>query len=465
MVIQLPYNFTPRHYQCPLFEAVIERKIRRAVAVWHRRAGKDKSFLNILVIMAMETMANYAYYFPTAALGRKALWDNIDARSGMKVIDHIPKELIEKKNEQQMKITLVNGSTIQILGTEALDVVGGNYYGVIFSEAAQHNPLAWDYIRPILRENGGWAIFNGTPRGKNWFHRLATHNAGNPEWYVERLTVDDTGALTAEDVEQERRAGMREEMIRQEYYCDWSVGMPGAIYAQEVDKAREAGRVRAFEPEGGGLVHTAWDLGSPENTAVVYFQRIGPFLYVVDCDIGLRMTTTERVAHMMQKGYNYGFHCLPHDGASTRPGGMSFIQELSGAGLPNVVMIPRTDDPERRINRMWEMFPNIFFNEPKTKSLLEALEGYHRKEDTKQATISSIIVHDWASHPSDAFGYIAEAEMAGIIRENIPGMRDGRRARKVSVSHGVAKSDDADFDDPPESPFRSFRKIRVTTGS
>src|SRR6185503_8915871 len=167
----------------------------------------------------METMANYAYYFPTATLGRKAMWDNIDANSGMRVIDHIPEQLVAKKNEQQMKITLANGSTIQILGTDNLDVVGGNYYGVIFSESAQHNPLAWDYIRPILAENGGWALFNGTPRGKNWFYRLYNMAVGNGEWFCQRLSIDDTGVLTPEDIEEERRSGMSEEMVRQEFYC------------------------------------------------------------------------------------------------------------------------------------------------------------------------------------------------------------------------------------------------------
>lgn len=154
MEIELPYKFTPRDYQCSAILAVLDQGRKRAVCVWHRRAGKDKTFLNILVMKAVETMGNYCYYFPTATLGRKALWDNIDARSGMRVVDHLPRELIAKMNERQMKVTLVNGSTIQVLGTETLDVVGGNPVGVIFSETARHQPDAWDYIRPILAENG-----------------------------------------------------------------------------------------------------------------------------------------------------------------------------------------------------------------------------------------------------------------------------------------------------------------------
>jgi hypothetical protein len=215
--IELPYRFEPRFYQCPVMRALLEEGKKRAVCVWHRRAGKDKTFLNILAIKAMETMGNYCYYFPTATLGRKALWDNIDARSGMRVVDHLPRELVAKMNDQQMKITLVNGSTIQVLGTETLDVVGGNPLGVIFSETAMHRPDAWDYIRPILVENGGWALFNGTPRGKNWFFRLYDMARQNPEWFCELLTVNETGALSAEDIEAERISGMREEMIQQEF--------------------------------------------------------------------------------------------------------------------------------------------------------------------------------------------------------------------------------------------------------
>ena len=241
-------------------QAILENGVKRAVCVWHRRAGKDKSFLNVMARAAVERMGNYAYYFPTAVLGRKALWDNIDAASGMRVVDHLPRELVAKMNEQQMKVTLINGSTIQVLGTDTLDVVGGNPVGVIFSETAQHRPDAWDYIRPILAENGGWAIFNGTPRGKNWFFRLAEMARGNPEWFHQVLTVRETGVLTEADVQRERDSGMREEMIQQEFYCDWSAALAGSIYGKVIEAARREGRMCPMPVAGDSLVHTSWDL-------------------------------------------------------------------------------------------------------------------------------------------------------------------------------------------------------------
>lgn len=414
--IYLPYRFEPRHYQWPLWRAVVDKGTKRAVCVWHRRAGKDKTFLNILVAKAMQQMGNYAYYFPTATLGRKALWDNIDAKSGMRVIDHLPPELVKKPNEQQMKLTLVNGSTIQVLGTDNLDVVGGNHFGVIFSESAQQNPLAWDYIRPILAENGGWALFNGTPRGKNWFYRLMLQAQENPDWYCSVLTVEDTGAITPEQIEAERRAGMREEMIRQEFYCDFTIGMPGAIYARFIEEARRQGRITRLPVDGNSLVHTAWDLGSPRNTVVWYFQTVGKWIRVIGCDRERDETIVQRVARMKASGFQFGTHFLPHDAAQTARNGKTLAVELQEAGFTGVRIVPRTADIWYGINHAQQMFPSIEFDGEKCAAGLEALEAYHTKEIAEANYTTSEPVHDWASHTADAFRTMAEAHAAGMFK-------------------------------------------------
>ena len=413
-MIDLPHRFAPRPYQKGIMRAICQQGIKRGICVWHRRAGKDKTFLNIMAIMAAQTMGTYAYFFPTAVLGRKALWDNIDANSGMRVIDHLPPEIVAKTNEQQMKITLVNGSTIQILGTETLDVVGGNPIGVIFSESAQHNPMAWDYIRPILRENGGWCIFNGTPRGKNWLHDLLTKNRENPQWYTEVLSVADTGALTPEDIEEERRSGMREEMIRQEYFCDFSVGLIGAIYADLIDRARAERRLtNDVLWERGALVWTAWDLGAPENTSIWYFQEIMGEIRLIDFDSGLNLGTAERVAHMIAKGYSYGGHLLPHDAEAKQKNSLSFLEELMAAGLGNVRVVPRTHNIWHGITRMREVLPRCRFDATKCAPGIAALEHYHRREG--KGYVTNDPVHDWSSHPADACRYIGEGMLHGMV--------------------------------------------------
>jgi hypothetical protein len=422
--IRLPHRFIPREYQRPVMRAICEEGIKRAICCWHRRAGKDKTFLNILAIEGMKRMGNYAYYFPTATLGRKALWDNIDVKSRMRVIDHLPPEIIAKTNEQQMKLTLVNGSTIQVLGTETLDVVGGNYAGVIFSESAQHNPMAWDYTRPILAENGGWALFNGTQRGKNWFYHLLQANRGNPKWFTQVLTVDDTHALTEDDINEERRAGMREEMIRQEFYCDFSAANSGSIYGRFIERAEAENRVGNFLVDGRAPVHTAWDLGSPRNTVVTYFQVL-PFgvIRFVDCDSGLDMTLAERVAHMRAKGYNLGNAYLPHDAAQTGRNGLTFEAEARAAGLTNVFVVPPCQSVWPGINHAGSMFGQFEFRLPACERFIEALRGYHTLPDTSSGIVRNEPAHTWESHFADAFRTMVEASMHGVVPKHASGMQ------------------------------------------
>lgn len=419
MTLELPHRYTPRETQLAAWRAMDEKK--RVCIVWHRRCGKDKLFFNKLIVKAMERMANYAYYFPTAALGKRALWENVDTNNSMRVIDHIPSELLARApNQTEMKIRLVNGSTIQVLGTDDLNVVGGNFYGTVWSEMSLQNPVAWDLTRPILAENGGWAWFNGTPRGKNHFHRMFTQAQSNPEWFAQKLTVDDTGSITQADIEEERRAGMSDDMIRQEFYCDFNAANPGAIYARLIETARTEGRVASFAP-ADALVHTSWDLGSPANTTVWYFQVVGREIRIIDVDIGLDFDTlTKRVAHMKAKGYPFGTHILPHDAGQTDRTGKTFQSEIQAAGLAGVRTLPRTPDIWVGINGLKGLMPSLAFRTPHCDIGLAALEAYHTKEVEIGKIISNQPVHDWSSHTADSLRYMAEAFQLGWIKIATP---------------------------------------------
>jgi hypothetical protein len=157
-IITIPYKFEPRTYQKELL-AALDSGYRRAIAVYHRRAGKDKTMFNALVKKSLQRKGVYYYFFPEYAQGRRVIWDGIDG-SGFKFLDHIPEPLIQSKNSTDMKIVLTNGSVIQVMGTDKFDKVrGSNPVGCVFSEFAFQNPKAWNIVRPILGENQGWAIF------------------------------------------------------------------------------------------------------------------------------------------------------------------------------------------------------------------------------------------------------------------------------------------------------------------
>lgn len=439
------------------FRPFIESAKRWECLVVHRRGGKTFHSLAKLLKRALEHKRSgppprYAYIAPTQAQAKDIAWGYLKAFT-WQIPGVIP-------NESELKLTFPNGMTIRLYSGENYERMRGLYFdGVVIDEPEDISPNAWSsVIRPCLSDYKGWAIWIGTIKGKKGQWQRCVDATNDPEWFAMILRASESGIIPAEELASLRKT-MTEDAYQQEYECNPNIGRPGAIYAKEVSEAESEGRVQEFAPDKSALVHTTWDLGSPENTSVVYFQRVGVRIHIVDHDKGLRLTTAERVAHMHAKGYAYGNHCLPHDGGSKHAGGLSFVEELMTAGLQNVFVIPRTDDPERRINRMWGMFPNIWFRASKTKALLESLEAYHRKEDVKSATINSVIVKDWASHDADAFGYIAEAEMAGMIVDSA--RIGGGKRPKVTVNMGGVKISDDDFDEDERRPI-NFRKIRVT---
>jgi hypothetical protein len=425
MTIELPHLFNPRDYQLPAWRAMDERK--RALLVMHRRAGKDKLCFNKMICKAAEIPANYAYYFPTATLGRKALWKNRDVKNGMAVIDHIPKALLKKPpNETNMMIELVNGSTIQVLGTDNLDVVGGNYFGMVFSEYQNQNPLAWDYSRPILVENGGFAWFNGTPRGENHLHSMLVTNRDNPAWFCQVLNVENTGAVSLEEIDAEKRSGMSEAMVRQEFYCDFSVPNENAIYGRYMSAALAEGRIGEFPVDGRSPVHTFWDLGGKRNTVVWYGQRLpfGRFRWI-DCDYGLDLTLPQRWAHMQAKGYYFGNHYFPHDAHQEARTGITFLTDAQNAGMKNIVVVPVIPEVWQGIDYVSQLFPSFEFRLPACAIGVKGLKEYEMAPDTSSRIVRNVPLHTWASHVSDAVRTMAEAEVRGLIPSNVTGGTPG----------------------------------------
>lgn len=222
MEITLPHNYKPKPYQLPFLKAW-DKGTKRLIIVWHRRSGKDKTCFANLPKKMFEKVAPYFYFAPTYKQGKKIIWDNID-NNGFKFIDHIPKDIIKRKNETEMKIELVNGSFVQIIGTDNIDnIVGSNPFGCIFTEFSIQQKEAWEYIRPILAANGGWAVFIFTPRGTNHAYKLLEYAKTDPKWFWQILTVDDTKAIDQETLDEERRQ-MPSDLFEQEYYCKFIDG-------------------------------------------------------------------------------------------------------------------------------------------------------------------------------------------------------------------------------------------------
>lgn len=215
--------FSPREYQIPLLRA-FDNGIKRLIHIWHRRCGKDLVDLNIMIAAMTEVVGNYYYFLPTYSQAKKVIWEG-KTKDGTPFLNFFPKELIDgSPNNSELKIKFKNGSLFQLVGSDNIDsIVGSNPIGCVFSEFPLQNRKAWDFIRPILAENGGWAIFNGTPRGKNHAWAMLQAAYGNERWFSEVLKVTDTNAISEEALAEERKE-MPESLYQQEYMCEFIEG-------------------------------------------------------------------------------------------------------------------------------------------------------------------------------------------------------------------------------------------------
>lgn len=397
--IQVPVDWAPRPYQLPMWK-YLENGGKRAVAIWHRRAGKDATSLNFTVVQAVQEPGLYWHLLPTYNQGRKIVWDG-RTKEGKPFLDAWPPELITSVNSTEMKIELSNGSIWQVVGTDNVDrLVGANPRGCVFSEYSLQDPRAWDYIRPILAENGGWAIFIYTPRGRNHGYDLYNMAKSNPDWHCELLTTEQTGVLTDKIIEDERKAGMPEEMIQQEFFCSFDAGLVGAYYSQQMGYLLAEKRITKVPYDPALEVHTAWDIGIADSVAIGFVQVYGEEIRMIDYYENSGEGMLHYLKVLRDKPYLYGKHFGPHDLAVREfTSGKSRLEVAAALGLKFTV-IPRigVDDG---IEAVRNMLPKTYWDEGKCGRWIEALRQYKKVWDDKKKAFSSQPLHDWTSHAAD----------------------------------------------------------------
>ena len=439
--IVVPYKFSPRDYQVPVLDAM-DSGFKRAVCVWHRRAGKDKTFLNYAIKRMVERVGQYYYFFPTMAQGRKSLWEGID-RDGFKYIDHFPKALIANKKDQEMSVQFKNGSLFRVLGTDLLEVVGPNPVGCVFSEYSLEHPKGWSYVRPILAENDGWAMFNFTPRGHNHGFRMYKMAVANDDWFCEKLTVDDTHAITQEAVDAERRSGMPEWMVQQEFYCSFEGSTEGSYYGKVFQILYEQDRVRDNILHNASLpVYTVCDPGF--HWAAWFFQKVGPDIVFLrayeDIGEGVEFHAEKLRTLAKEHGYRYGAHYAPMDmqtnNAYKAVAGKSLHEHAKENGLDLTIL-----EPEYRvmdgIERTRQFLHRCWFNSVDCELGIDALEDYQAQKVERISTEERGFYYDrpadnWAKHLADGMRY------ASMAVKRLPSGDEG--AREIEWDKLVARN-------------------------
>jgi len=360
----------------------------------------------------LKTKGTYYYFFPTYTQAKKVIWNGMD-RDGFKFLDHIPQEIRIRTNDSEMLIEIKNGSIFQLIGSDDYDkIVGTNPIGCVFSEYALQNPAAWEYIRPILTENKGWALFASTPRGENHFYDLYEMAKNNKDWFCQKLTIDDTRddlgnpIITKKQIDAERRDGMSEEMILQEFYCNFSASAIGSYYGSQLRLAEQEGRIANVPHETGLPVETWWDLGMRHSTPIWFSQTIGKEIRLID----YYEASGEGLAHYAKilgdKPYVYKAHHAPHDIEVRELGtGKSRIEVARALGI-NFRLVPNLGF-EDGIEAVRNIFSRCWFDKTKCAPGLKALKNYRKDYDDKRKVFRSYPVDDWCADSSDAFRYLA----------------------------------------------------------
>lgn len=423
-----------RPYQLEAQTALFLDNLRRVLVQRPRRSGKEMESWNITVQGAIVEPGLYIVVYPTNVRAKAILWDGailLPGNRSVKFRDMIPKQLIlGKPNEQEMKIKLINGSIIWIVGSD-IDpdkLRGTNPRGIVLAEFAFCDPRVFYTMLPVLRQNGGWLWGQSTYNGMNHFYRLMENNRNDPLWYcrsdsIENL-VDENGDryITDEMIDEDRRAGMPEYLIQQEYYGKVQLNQETIFFSNEINNLHKRGMIEQGLYIPNKRCYAFYDIGMNDTTALTIAQldnRGDPYA------IGYFESNNKPFRHYVGLGHafanSYGLrlhaHYVPHDGKkrdwNTGKNTVDFGYEIG----EEVHIVPRPTNKMNAIESMRQMLYRTRFNKENTGRLIDCLSSYSKEFDDKRGVYKDEPLHNWACHGVDSFQTMTLAVEAGLVNE------------------------------------------------
>lgn len=435
-MIDVVIPYAPRTLQRELHRQADSHRF--GAIVCHRRFGKTVFAVNHLekgALTCHKPRPRFAHIFPTYRQGKSVGWDYAKYYAGP-----VPATSV---NESELRIDFPNQGQYRIFGADNPDSLRGLYFdGVVLDEYGLMPPgIFSEVVRPALSDRGGWALFVGTPNGKNQFYDVVQQaKQGGDDWFFAEYKASETGVLEREELRSAREQ-MTADEYEQEYECSFEASVKGAVYAREIAQARVDGRITRVPYEPALPVHTAWDLGIGDETAIWFAQ----FLHTGEIRIiDYYENKGHGLAHyagvLNAKGYTYGDHWAPHDiQVRELTSGVTRIDTAASFGI--YFRVVERFSLEDGINAVRMMLPKCWFDGPKTTRGVEALQHYKWDYNTRIHEHKPVPVHDWSSHGADAFRMLA-------LKYYAP--------RKASAKEAL-RTAQLDRDDEDAPPMRSTR--------
>ena len=417
MSTPLVLEYEPR----PLFVPFHQRTQRWACMVVHRRSGKTVGCVNDLTAKAIYTKkknARFAYIGPFYRQTKDIAWTYLKEYAA---------PIISKIRESELRVELINGAWITLYGADNPDSLRGIYLdGVILDEFGDMRPSLWGkVILPTLIDRKGWAVFIGTPKGKNQFYRIHQRAQRSPDWYHLYAPASTTNLIDPEELAA-IRAEMSDEEYEQEIECSFEAALLGAIYARYVHRCDLDGRLTPLEYDPSSPVHVAGDIGRRDATAMWHWQDSPQGVRILDYDEHNFADPEFFDEEVFQSkpwsgtkgGGGYGILWLPHDAkaktfATTRTTEKQFRDR--GYTVRITPSISKHDGIEagKLMLRDWAWFNAPDPVSPPTPAQqrieqgLDALRAYRRDYNETKDAYSDTTVHDWSSNGADGWRYLS----------------------------------------------------------
>ena len=395
-VIEIPYK--PREHQLKVHELLDGKRF--AVVVAHRRFGKTVAALNHLIreaVLNEKETPRYAYIAPTYGQAKRVAWDYLVKYTT---------PLGGTNNISELRVDFW-GRRIQLYGSDNPDSLRGQFFdGVIIDEVGDQNPKIWtDIVRPALTDRKGWCLFIGTPKGHNHFKELRDRAEKEDGWGLLEFKASETGVVDETELKAAKNE-MGEDKYRQEFECSFDAAVEGSYYGQMLNELEEKKHMQEIPREELSRTFTAWDLGMGDSTSIWVAQLVGSEVRLLDYYENHGVGLDHYVKWIKDNDYSKAEHILPHDVRVRELGtGKSRLEMLEDSGL-EVKIAPRMglDDGIQAVRRL---LPRCWFNVPQVQNGLNCLRNYRRDYDEKRKIFFERPLHDWSSHGSDSFRYLA----------------------------------------------------------
>ena len=401
-LLEVELDYCPRQ----VFEDFHDRQERWSVIVAHRRCGKTVLCINDLIYRALiedKEDGRYAYVAPYMSQAKTIAFDYLLKYS---------RPVMAKSNQAELWVELVNGARIRLFGADNPDALRGLYLdGVVLDEYADMKPSIFGAVlRPLLADRKGWCTFIGTPKGHNAFWEVYNNATQDKSWYVKVLRASQTGLLDQAELDDAAKT-MTQDQYLQEFECDFESAILGAYYGKEMRALTDAGRITEIEYDPLFPVHTAWDLGYSDDTAIWWYQVVHGEIRLLDyhSSNGQPVAFYAGIiqAREEERGYKYGTHWLPHDArAKTLSSNRSVIEQLGDKIPLKTIKITPNLKLQDGIQASRLALTRAWFDHKCTDGI-ECLRQYQREYDEDKKVFRDKPRHDWTSHGADAFRYLA----------------------------------------------------------